>query len=446
MSAVLLLGALVLSPVIGGGFGELTCAIIQILVFAALICRLASKASDAWARVPGFAFLMVFLALVCVSTVFTESVYASLRFLIYATACVGAYVLAGSICRNRRIAACAVWGLTLVALGICLFGIRDYATSAGGGIRFWKSLLSEGDHRRLFGTFINPGFFAGFLVIAIPIALGVYLVTRRSVLVLLAGTAFALNIVALMLTGAKFGVMATAGSLVVFLVLVVATRLLTRDRLKRLILISIVLVPLVMVFSGPVRQRMRAAESGGTQVHSTLFRLYAWRSTINMIRDHPLIGLGPGTFDVAYPRYAIAGPTKYAHQSYLQIGAETGIPALAALLIALAFVVWRPIAAGVRLGGGEVPAEPAQSERRALLDQQKPTPSGDGVAWDDLIPPEAWRVVNWSLLAALFGSCLRNLVDSDWYVMGIALPFAISAGLLVGRSGAARISVSLGMG
>ena len=431
MSAVLLIAALVLAPVIGGGFGELAGAILEILVFAAIIARLTRSQRDAWARVPGLWALAAFFGLVCLSAFFTESIYAALRHVIYLAACTGAYVLAGSLFRDWRAAAAAVWGITLAALGISLIGIRDYAYSTGGGARFWQSLMCGEDHWRLFGTFINPGFFAGFLVVAIPVALGVYLVTRRTAFVLLAGVAVVIEPLALMLTGTKFGIVAAVVTLLVLFTLAIASGSLRRARFTRLIVIGLVLAPLLVVFSGPVTQRIREAESGGSQVHSTAFRVFTWRSTVNMIRDHPFVGLGPGTFEVAYPRYAIAGPTKYAHESYLQIGAEVGLPALLAFLIALCAVAWRSLDAIVRGSReGKAPAEPRAHEP----------------LWRELVPFSGWRMVNCALFAALVGSCVRNLADSDWFVIGIALPFCVLAGVLVAQSGAAKGSVAPGKG
>ena len=423
MSAVLLIGALILAPVIGGGFGELTSAILEILVLGGVVARLASDRRSAWMRPPGFAALVVFLGLLCLSAFFTECVYASLRSIVCAAACVAAYVLAASVCRDRRAAAAAAWGITAAGLAICAIGIRDYAVGTGGGIRFWKSLLQGGEHWRLFGTFVNPGFFAGFLAIGVPLALALYLAARKGTFALAAGIAVVLETAALLLTGTKFGVVSTAAAVIVFFALAVAAGSLARAHLKRLVFIALVLVPVLVIFSGPVTHRFKEAESGGTQVHSTRFRVFVWRSTINMIRDNLLVGLGPGTYDVAYPRYAVAGPTKYAHQSYLQIGAEAGVPALAAFLAALAAAAWRSLAAVV---GGRRTAQTDDRQDRAA----------EGLGWEDLLPESGRQIVNCGLFAALAASCIRNLVDSDWFVLGIALPFAGLAGVLMGRSGA----------
>ena len=414
ISTLLLLAALILAPIIGGGFGELTNGILQILIFAAVISHIRTSRKDdaAWLRGPGLIPLAIFLAATIVSVFFTESIYPSLKQLLFLLACLSGYMLASVLGRDRKIAAVMVWGTALSALFICLFGIRDYAISTGGGAKFWQALLSSGDHMRLFGTFINPGFFAGFLVITIPITLGLYLVTRRASFAALAGLAFITQALAILLTGTKFGIASLAAALLVFFILAIATKSLSRVRLKRLLLIAVISLPLLLVFSSPFTSRVREAGSGGAQVHSTQFRKYAWLSTINMIKDNPLTGVGPGVYDTAYTRYAIAGPTKHAHQSYLQIAAESGVLALAAFLAALFALAYAAIK-----GTFKFTAQPSE----------------DNDAWDDLVPLNAWRLLSCAIFAAISGSAIRNLVDSDWYIIGIALPFWVLMGVLVSR-------------
>jgi O-antigen ligase len=74
-------------------------------------------------------------------------------------------------------------------------------------------------------------------------------------------------------------------------------------------------------------------------------RYLFWRNTLVMIRDHPLTGVGIGNFRIVYPLYSrsfawdtVTGYTKRArkaHNDYLQLAAECGIPALVLFLILL---------------------------------------------------------------------------------------------------------------
>src|SRR3712207_222965 len=54
----------------------------------------------------------------------------------------------------------------------------------------------------------------------------------------------------------------------------------------------------------------------------TTGRAHFWRGTVEMIKDHPLLGVGLGAFSDAYPRYDTGGGTyrlEQAHNDYLQI-------------------------------------------------------------------------------------------------------------------------------
>ncbi|MCE5313801.1 MAG: O-antigen ligase family protein [Armatimonadota bacterium] len=430
VSAAMLLAALILAPMIGGGFGEFDYAILEVLVFGAVVAHfLTPKGRQTnFARVPGIAPLSVFLVLAVASTVYSEAIYPSLNQLLLIFACVSAYILAASLAKDSKKAAAIVTGTALSALAVCAAGIRNYAISTGGGAMFWESLLSTGEHMRLFGSFINPGYFSGFIVMALPLTLGVYLVTKRTVLAVLIGMAFVLETIALMLTGTKFGIMAAVLGLLVFFLLAIGTKSLKRSKFTRLLILSVFLIPLLAIFSKPVTSRITAAETGGSQVHSTTFRVFTWQATIDMIKANPWLGVGPGVYSIAYPRYTIAGPTKAAHQSYLQIASESGIAALLAFLVAILAIANRSMK-------GIVKRQTEQTEH----DAKTQTSENQRLSWSDVVPFSGRPVMNCAIYGALAASVLRNMVDSDWYIIGIALPFWVMAGVLVSQTHASPV-------
>jgi O-antigen ligase len=60
----------------------------------------------------------------------------------------------------------------------------------------------------------------------------------------------------------------------------------------------------------------------------TTGRAHFWRGTLEMIKDHPLLGVGLGAFSDAYPRYDTGGGTyrlEQAHNDYLQILSDAGL-------------------------------------------------------------------------------------------------------------------------
>jgi O-antigen ligase len=82
-------------------------------------------------------------------------------------------------------------------------------------------------------------------------------------------------------------------------------------------------------------------------------RLAVYRSTINMILDHPWIGTGLGTFVLAFPAYRSPdiGSTLVwdkAHNTLLEIAAEQGLPFSICLIVVSSYVALRLIRCVVR--------------------------------------------------------------------------------------------------
>jgi probable O-glycosylation ligase (exosortase A-associated) len=94
-----------------------------------------------------------------------------------------------------------------------------------------------------------------------------------------------------------------------------------------------ILAALVAAFvfqGGSLRERSKTIvdyEEDG----SAMSRIYSWKAGFSMMLDHPITGVGIGNFMVAYPSYSDLKP-KVAHNSVVQLGAETGVVAAIAYL------------------------------------------------------------------------------------------------------------------
>lgn len=146
-----------------------------------------------------------------------------------------------------------------------------------------------------------------------------------------------LGLGALMLSLSRAGVMAGLLGLLVFMALIKH-----RATLKRafLLVVALVLVPLILVVSGGVLDRI--AQTDGSDL-----RLQVYRTMIEQLPERWLTGHGLGAFRdscAAYlPPEAAAAQWSYAHNSYLENLWELGLPAAFCLYLALVLVLW-PIA------------------------------------------------------------------------------------------------------
>lgn len=99
-----------------------------------------------------------------------------------------------------------------------------------------------------------------------------------------------------------------------------------------------------VVFAGPVLDRALAEKSfiAETNVDTRELR---WQAAARMVAHHPALGVGPGGFREGYPAAShnaeIDEQTPVAHNMYLEVAAELGVPgfALFAALLVLTAVV-----------------------------------------------------------------------------------------------------------
>lgn len=158
-------------------------------------------------------------------------------------------------------------------------------------------------------------------------------------------------------------------------------------------------------------------------------RVAHWVAGIHMFLDHPLLGIGIGNYQYAYPTYHLGIfviPLGHAHNYYINIAAEAGLLGLStfSLLLLAIFVV-----------GGR--AYHAISKRyQQLKPQSFKLPPGrvtmiesyNAMIRFDILKND--RALAIGLLAALLSVCIHNLVD-NLYVHAMTILFALLLVLLI---------------
>ncbi len=202
------------------------------------------------------------------------------------------------------------------------------------------------------GPFILPAALGGFLALSLPLTLvmagsGTTGARRATAL-----CALLVQVYALSLSRSIGAVVALAAALLVMLVI---------RKPKRRVTLGIVVLLLAALGTGYflLSRRLEIEAASGNDPLS--LRLGNWGAACMMIGEHPLFGVGPGSFATAYPRFVRSGmnETRYAHNSYLQAAATWGLwiaAPVGALLLAFArrarvAAAGDPIAAGVLAAG-----------------------------------------------------------------------------------------------
>src|SRR3954469_5413845 len=193
---------------------------------------------------------------------------------------------------------------------------------------------------RVSGPIGEANDFAYVLASVLPFA--VYLSLRDRHLRPLWLTACAVLVLALFGTLSRGALVGVAG----VVLWAVATR---RTRLRGVLAgAGVVVGVLVLAFTlwQPLIHERLAAKSKVAQANVQSREAY-WTAALEMAADHPLLGVGPGRFGIESRRYVLNNPNgivdPVAHNSYLEVLAEGGVPTLAAFL---AFIAgsWRLVA------------------------------------------------------------------------------------------------------
>jgi len=226
---------------------------------------------------------------------------------------------------------------TIVIFGFILaaFGLTQSFTTDGTRVYWFRQLTQS----TAFGPFINRHHFAGYMELALAIPLGLLvsgaLESYKRPLFAFAIVVMAMSLVA---TNSRGGIISLGAE--IFFVLVVAgfswrrkTDQARAERLRSTVLrglaamgIVLVLIGGALLISGPeVFTRFL-----GTPVAEdpTQGRSHFWSVTLDVIKSHPMLGSGLGSFGVIYTRYDTRNGLyrlEQAHNDYLQTLSDAGI-------------------------------------------------------------------------------------------------------------------------
>jgi O-antigen ligase len=255
---------------------------------------------------------------------------------------------------DRRDVRFLIVGLTMLGVALSLSAIIQRALSARI-YGFWQ----PSDAGRSFGSFVNPNHFAGWLLMALPLAAGYALAKlhedrqrfstlRQQVLwiaspaanaIILVSGAVAIMALTLVFTLSRSGMISLIAALFV-MGCVVARRseLKSARRTTLAFLVATVITSFGWVGVDRIAGEFLYRDPGGLALGG---RQLIWQDTTRIIRDFPLFGTGFNTYQTAMLQYET--PRDFsaveAHSDYLQIVAEGGSLLMAVVLVCTAIFV-----------------------------------------------------------------------------------------------------------
>jgi O-antigen ligase len=198
------------------------------------------------------------------------------------------------------------------------------------------------------GTYVNRNHFAGLLEMCLPFPVMyamAYLEKSRKRFESPAGPALvacgALTVAAVILLGAVLS-LSRMGFLATLFALLVTGLMVVRKRWIGVGLVAVLGVAGVAVL--PTNALLlRFGDLAATEDISGDTRAQIWHDTWGLIGSYPLTGAGLGTFESAFLRQQRVAPMNtidYAHNDYMQVMAELGIPGLLLMLAMAGRLVW----------------------------------------------------------------------------------------------------------
>ncbi len=222
-----------------------------------------------------------------------------------------------------------------VAVAMAVFGLVVYAFNIHK-VWHWSPTLEiviGTPDRRINSVMYHPNLLAGFLVLAMGAGLGLFhqMASRPRKVLIAAG--LAVLGACLVLTSSRAGWIGAGAMMVLFGLWV--------DRRWLLVLVggaasATAMFP-QMVFS-------RVAALAWDNPAFDKYRVMGWIAARDMVAARPWTGWGPGTWEIVYPQFRLAEETTilpHAHNYYLHVAVEFGVPVVVLLVTIVCTVLWR---------------------------------------------------------------------------------------------------------
>ncbi len=281
--------------------------------------------------------ILLFLVLAVLSFLISRYKYASFEELLRYASYVGLYFLIRKHIRTERQVDLLIAAIAFTTAIVSVYGLFQRA-----GYDFIPWNITTGQILSMLG---HPNFFAGYLVLVIPLLMTAFLAYPSWIKRTLLAATLVMATLCLLFTYSRGAFLGILPALIVLglLLLFHLTAYLLKNKHRLIALALLMLIPLTVTVALDKQLVERASSAVELETDVTVsnqVRLVIWRGTLAMFQAKPIFGWGLGTFQIYFPQFrasdysrkGVSHNTQHAHSEYLEVAAELGIIGLGVFL------------------------------------------------------------------------------------------------------------------
>jgi len=322
----LLSALLVFAPLARGGVQGWALGIIFLTILTAAAIYLAAGTWQwnlRWIKTPLDLPILALVCLTVLSTLFSVHRPTSLPAALQVFSCIVVYYLVIHSVHSRSHIKQLVYLLLSISVFLALFGL---VKSAGLNPFPWWGYTHHTNVTYLSSTFGNRNHLAGWMEMTIPLVLGFVIFREKGRTKNISLALVMLFIIALIFSQSRGGWIGLLAAFMFMSFWLYRSNRIITSRWAAVLLNVVFVAGFIIVASTPVTDRLMTAEAG-FEDGSLASRVTAWHGVAEMAKANPLLGTGPGTFALGFPKYQPPGFQAhflYAHNDYLDFTAELG--------------------------------------------------------------------------------------------------------------------------
>ena len=278
-------------------------------------------------------FALLFLMLMLFGGIFTHGGRASLYSALSYVCLGGIYFMVANLIRTQQGVHRALALLLSGATAVALIGVLQYLFS-DLSMDYLDLRLFSDLGGRVVSTWENPNMLAEYLILLLPLLLGVLLHQRRWSAVSGLTLALVSVLACLIFTWSRGAWLGAIASVLIFL-------LSLDHRVFSWVTVGVLPACALLQFS-PEPIVRRFSSIGSATDSSIAYRLYLWQGVRDMIGDYWFTGVGVGesAFCAVYSGYALSGieSAMHSHSFYLQLICSVGVVGL--IVFAVFLFLW----------------------------------------------------------------------------------------------------------